>query len=102
MSKITAEDGEVIIEISISGPSGITAVEYIATCSDGTSEYEARSSSSRIVISGLENGVQYQCAVRVVDSNGDESDSSDPSQPVTPEEAAPTGLPIWLLYQATQ
>ena len=52
------------------------------------------------MISGLTNETAYTCTVTATNAMGTSAASSATAS-ITPEEVA-TGLPIWLLYQATQ
>ena len=92
-------DGEVFIFVSDSGQT-TTLDSYTATCTDGTNTLTGTSTSSPITVSGLTNGVAYTCTVTATNSVGISS-ASAATDPITPEETS-TGLPIWLLYQATQ
>ena len=80
------------------GGTDITGHE--ATCTDGTNTFTGASTSSPIIVSGLTNDVAYTCTVTAANSVGTSS-ASAATAPITPEATA-TGLPIWLLYQATQ
>ena len=92
-------DGEVYLFVSDSGQP-TTVDSYTATCTDGTNTFTGTSTSSPITVSGLTNDVAYTCTVTATNSVGTSS-ASAATAPITPEEAS-TGLPIWLLYQATQ
>jgi hypothetical protein len=93
-------DGEIVLSVSVGDDGGTDITGYEATCTDGTSTYTSTSSSSQITVSGLTNGVAYTCTVTATNSVGTSS-ASAATAPITPEEGS-TGLPIWLLYQATQ
>ena len=92
-------DGEVFIFVSDSGQT-TTVDSYTATCTDGTNTFTGSSTSSPITVSGLTNDVAYTCTVTATNSVG-RSSASAATDPITPEETS-TGLPFWLLYQATQ
>ena len=94
------EDGKIILTGSVSDNGGTDITGYEATCTDGTNTYKGTSTSSPITVSGLTNGVAYTCTVTATNSVGTSS-ASAATDPITPEEMS-TGLPIWLLYQATQ
>jgi hypothetical protein len=91
-------DGEIYLTVSDSGSSSVTS--YTAICTDGTTQYTGTSTISRITVSGLTNGVGYSCSVTATNAAG-ASPASASSLPVTPE-YIPTGLPIWLLYEAVK
>ena len=93
------EDGKIILVVSVSG-GGSDIIEYEANCTDGVNNYFGTSASPTITVSGLTNDVAYICTVTATNSVGTSS-ASAATAPITPEAAA-TGLPIWLLYQATQ
>ena len=92
-------DGEIYLTVSDSGSSPVAS--YNATCTaDGTSEYTGTSSTSRITVSGLTNGVGYSCTVTATNAAGTSTPSAS-SPPIVPE-YIPTGLPIWLLFEASK
>ena len=93
-------DDEIYLSVSIANNGGSTISSYVATCTDGTSEYTGTSSTSRITVSGLTNGVGYSCSVRATNAAGT-STASATSPPIVPE-YIPVGLPIWLLYEASK
>ena len=93
-------DGEIYLYVSLSSDGGSPITGYTASCTDGTNTYTGTSTSSPITVSGLTNEVAYTCTVTATNSVGTSSPSAA-TDPITPEATA-TGLPIWLLYQATQ
>ena len=96
------DDGAVMLYVTVSDNGGASITRYDATCTDGTNSFTGSSANSRIVVSGLTNGDAYTCAVTVSNELGASPVSADTS-PITPEEVEDVGgLPIWLLYQATQ
>jgi hypothetical protein len=68
---------------------------------DSTAQYTGTSTTSRVTVSGLTNGVSYSCSVTATNALGS-STASTTSLPITPEEFIATGLPIWLLYEASK
>ena len=94
------EDGKIILTVSVSDNGGTAITGYQATCIDGTNTFTGTSTSSPITVSGLTNEVAYTCTVTATNSVGTSS-ASAATDPITPERRS-TGLPIWLLYQATQ
>ena len=96
------DDGAVMLYVTVSDNGGASITRYDATCTDGTNSFTGSSTNPRIVVSGLTNGDAYTCAVTVSNELGASPVSADTS-PITPEEVEDVGgLPIWLLYQATQ
>jgi titin len=91
---------EIYLTVSVSNNGGSAISTYTATCTDGTTQYTGTSSTSRITVSGLTNGVGYSCSVTATNAAGTSS-SSATSPPIVPE-YIPTGLPIWLLYEASK
>ena len=93
-------DDEIYLSVSIANNGGSTISSYTATCTDGTTQYTGTSSTSRITVSGLTNGVGYSCSVTATNAAGT-STASATSPPIVPE-YIPVGLPIWLLYEASK
>ena len=93
-------DRTIILFLTVEYDGGTDITGYEATCTDGTNNFTGTSTSSPITVSGLANDVAYTCTVTATNSVGT-STASAATDPITPEETA-TGLPIWLLYQATQ
>lgn len=93
-------DGKIYLYVSLSDDGGSAVTEYTATCDDGSTTYIGTAQGSTITVTGLTNDVAYTCTVTATNSAGT-SAASTPTDPITPEASA-AGLPIWLLYQATQ
>ena len=93
-------DGEIYLYVTVSDDSGSAVTGYTASCTDGTTTYTGTSSDSPITVSGLTNDTAYTCTVTATNGNGTSAASSATAS-ITPEAGA-TGLPIWLLYEATQ
>ena len=93
-------DEEIYLYVSSSSNGGSAITGYTATCTDGTNTFTGTSTSSPVTVSGLTNDIAYTCTVTATNSVGTSSVSAA-TDPITPEAIA-TGLPIWLLYQATQ
>ena len=93
-------DGEIYLSFQINEDGGSPVTLVTATCTDGTNTFTGTSTESPITVSGLTNEVAYTCTVTAKNSVGTSS-ASAATDPITPEEES-TGLPVWLLYQATQ
>ena len=77
---------------------------WVDPCADQVISH-AVSPSPSLTLSGLKNGQGYWCSVQAENSRGFsnwEPDINGLAQPNLIPEYSPTGLPIWLLYQATQ
>jgi subtilisin-like proprotein convertase family protein len=99
--KTDYDDGEIILYVDDPGSSA-AITRYDAVCTDGIATFSGSSTSSRIRVAGLTNGVAYTCTVTATNALGS-SPVSLATSPITPMEGEPLGgLPIWLLYQATQ
>ncbi|MDA8554022.1 proprotein convertase P-domain-containing protein [Luminiphilus sp.] len=96
------DDGEIILYALVSGDAGAAITRYDAVCTDGIATFSGSSISSRIRVAGLTNGVAYTCKVTATNAVGS-SPVSLATSPITPMELEQLGgLPVWLLYQATQ
>jgi subtilisin-like proprotein convertase family protein len=100
VTKADYEDGSISLTVSVSDDGGTHITSYTARCTDGTNTFTGTSTSSPITVSGLTNDVAYTCTVTATNSVGTSS-ASAATAPIIPEEST-TGLPVWLLYQATQ
>ena len=98
--EIEIAPGEITLFFIVGGSGGASVTGYSASCTDDTNTFTGSSTSSPITVSGLTNDVAYTCTVIATNSVGTSS-ASAATDPITPEEAS-TGLPIWLLYQATK
>jgi len=92
-------DGEIILFITIAADGGAAVSTYDAFCTDGESVFTGSSETTRVVVAGLTNDVAYTC--RVTASNSAGSSEASSTQTITPE-GLQAGLPIWLLYQASE
>ena len=93
-------DREIVLVVTVPADGGAAVASYDAFCTDGGRVYAGSSSTSRIEVTGLTNGLAYTCYVTASNSAGVSAASSE-TGPITPEELN-SGLPIWLLYQATR
>ena len=94
------EDGTIRLTVSVADNGGADITEYSASCTDGTSTFTGTSSTPTIEVTGLTNGTAYTCSASATNAVGS-SGASASTDSITPE-ALPTGLPIWLLYEATK
>ena len=98
LSSVEVDDGEIRIYVT---PGDSTPVAgYEASCSDGSTTYTGSSAQSPVLITGLTNEVAYTCSVVGENRWGRSTASSWPSD-IIPE-PIPRGLPMWLLYEASQ
>ena len=93
-------DGTIRLTVSVADNGGANITNYNATCNDGINAFTFNSSTTIITVRALTNGTTYTCTVTATNAAGT-SAASAPTAGITPEELV-TGLPIWLLYQATQ
>lgn len=99
-AKITeAEAGLGEILLTVGAEQGSAAItSYDATCADTDgNETDASSTGTSITVADLENGEDYTCTVTATNSIGT-SLASDPSETLTPTSS---GLPVWLLHEAS-
>jgi hypothetical protein len=100
ISRVDAGDGEIYLSVTVADDGGSAITGYTAACSDGIATYTGTSARSPVTVSGLVNGTAYTCTVTATNAIGT-SGVSSASPSVTPEESV-GGLPIWLLYEASQ
>jgi hypothetical protein len=100
ISRTDSGDGEIYLYVTVADDGGSAITGYTATCSDGRSTFTGSSTHSPVTVSGLTNGTAYTCTVTATNAIGT-SGASSASPSVTPEESV-GGLPIWLLYEASQ
>ena len=93
-------DEELYLKISVNDDGGQPVTRYDAICTGGGRTYTGSSTNSSNTVSGLTNETPYTCTVTATNSVGTSS-SSTASLPITPEWTQ-TGLPIWLLYEASK
>ena len=99
IEKIEPGDGEIYLTVAnVAG--GSLVEEYAAVCTGGSQTVSASSSSPQIVVSGLDNDVAYTCSVTVTNASNLTSVPSVTSAAIRPE-AQQSGLPVWLLYEAS-
>ena len=94
------EDGTIRLTVSVADNGGADITEYAATCTDGTNTFTGTSSTPTIEVTGLTNGTAYTCTASATNAVGS-SGASAATDSITPE-ALSSGLPLWLLYEATQ
>ena len=98
LSSVEVDDGAIHITVTLSGDTSVFGFQI--SCTDGVTTYTATSSQPRITLTGLINDVAYICRVVAENSIGRSSESVWASS-IAPV-AIPQGLPIWLLYEASQ
>ena len=101
ITRTEEEDGTIILYVSVSDSGNSALSFFTATCRSGSNSVTATSTASSITLSGLDNTKSYICSVTASNENGHISESSLDTVSITPE-AVSRGLPVWLLYQATQ
>lgn len=95
---------EVIMQIALSSGASISVDQYVARCTapDGTvvegTAVGSSGGNGTVTVSGLQEGVNYSCEVYAENGAGP---GGAVTAAVTVDGILP-GLPIWLLYQATQ
>ena len=94
------EDGTIRLTVAVADNGGADITDYAASCTDGTSVFKGTSSTSTIEVTGLTNGTAYTCTAFATSAVGT-SETSVSTKNITPEELS-TGLPVWLLYEATK
>ena len=99
VSKTDYDDGTILLYVTAED-NGSAITEFTATCTDGYSEFTSTSSTSPIVVEGLDSETAYTCSVTATNGVGESSPSST-TDPLIPELIS-AGLPIWLLYEASK
>ena len=97
--RINADDSEIVIYFAYGNPDE-RDLTFEAACDDGKNTYTGSSEGSKIVVAGVTNGTEYTCSMIARNSIGG-SLASVFNEQIVPETSS-QGLPIWLLYQATQ
>ena len=100
IADIEAGSESATITVSVGDNGGADITRYDAECTDGQGVVTGTSTTNRIVVEGLQNDVAYTCTVTATNSAGT-SVASESSVQITPE-FIPTGLPVWLLYEASK
>ena len=101
ITKTDYEEGKIILYVSVASSGDSSLDIYTASCDDGTRVITTTSTGSPITITGLDSNKSYTCSVTATNANGYVSESSKETGSITPEEL-PSGLPIWLLYEASK
>ena len=95
----TVVDGDTItfeIEGYTPGDDGWSVVEYYSvSCGEGIS---ANASDQTLVVRNVEGDTDYTCEITATNAFGE----STPTVQQVTVEALRTGLPVWLLYEATR
>ena len=94
------EDGAISLYATVGDDGGSPVTSFTAACRSGATTVIVSSSTSPITLSGLASGVSYVCSVTAANALGT-SVASALTPSISTEEIF-SGLPIWLLYQATQ
>ena len=94
------EVGAISLYATVGDDGGSPVTSFTAACRSGATTVIVSSSTSPITLSGLASGVSYVCSVTAANALGT-SVASALTPSISTEEIF-SGLPIWLLYQATQ
>ena len=94
------DEGLISLAVLVPDNGGTGITEYAASCTDGQNSASGASATPSITVSGLAIDTSYTCTVTASNGVG-MSDASAATDPITPE-AASSGLPAWLLYEATK
>jgi hypothetical protein len=85
------------------GGSSEEEMAYVLVCTDGVGRYEATSTIGSLILPGLNDEAAFQCSVRAQNATGSFSQASFTTDVIVSETAGlQGGLPIWLLYEASQ
>lgn len=95
---ITEVNGQLLVSI-VSGSVDDIVTTYTVTCSSTGGDLIATGTVSPVTVTGIEAGAGYSCTATATNGSG----TSAASASVEIEtEADANGLPIWLLYEASQ
>jgi subtilisin-like proprotein convertase family protein len=97
--KVESEDETAFVSVQSVSNGGLDILEYEAVCTSSEGSKTQRSNSKNIEVTSLINGVGYLCKARA--RNAQDWGPFSDEKKVRPEEQL-QGLPIWLLYVATQ
>jgi streptogramin lyase len=95
ITSVESGDGELLVRFYVANNGGSEVTGYEVNC--GTES--ATGFRSPIVVTSLNNDAEYSCSVVATNEAGTSASSSSVSGKPEP---LPTGLPIWLLYEATK
>ena len=95
------EGGEIMLRASVSYTGDSAIIRYTATCISGDHSVSSNSISSPVVVTGLDSTKSYICSVTATNASGHTSSPSQDTSSIVPADR-PAGLPIWLLYRASQ
>jgi len=107
IASIQFDDGT--LRVSLVGPeapnggSSEEEMAYVLVCTDGVGRYEATSTIGSLILPGLNDEAAFQCSVSAQNATGSFSQASFTTDVIVSETAGlQGGLPIWLLYEASQ
>ena len=102
IASFDAYNDSLTVKLLLNGTGGGTIAEYEVVCTNTVTQtiYSTLSSSSTLQLNNIEVGAAYDCGARVRNEFG-WSESAGVQQTEIIEESA-TGLPLWLLLEATK
>jgi subtilisin-like proprotein convertase family protein len=95
---VEPEESAVLITVSSIDDGGLPITEYEAECASADQTLVRTSESKSVLMSPMTDGVGYLCKARARNYRGWGPYSDDVK--ARPGELPPTGLPLWLMYQA--
>ncbi|MEM1188300.1 MAG: fibronectin type III domain-containing protein [Pseudomonadota bacterium] len=93
---VVSGEAEVTFTVENVGASALTAVN--ALCTSGLAQASGAGTGNRVTVTGLNPDLEYTCVVTAQNASG--ASTSLVSSPFAP--VALAGLPVWLLFEATQ
>lgn len=95
---VEPEESAILITVSSIDDGGLPVIEYEAECASADQTLVRTSESKSLLMSPMTDGVGYLCKARARNYRGWGPYSDDVK--ARPGELPPTGLPLWLMYQA--
>ena len=99
LAAFTSDEGEITVEFSVENVGSDALTDLNVQCSGSGSTQSGTVTGNTAIVGGLNPDATYTCTVTAANADGESS--SAPSLALVPA-YVPTGIPIWLLYEASK